>query len=60
MQFPDGSGLPGSATAAARRRISLVPADRRRQGLMLEHSIARNVAQVRVGALRSAGLARQR
>jgi len=51
--FPDGRGLPGSATAAARRRVSLVPADRRRQGLMLSHSIAQNIGQVRNGALRS-------
>jgi ABC-type sugar transport system ATPase subunit len=53
VSFPDGSGLPGSATDAARRGISLAPSDRRRQGLMLQHSIARNVAQVSVGALRS-------
>jgi ribose transport system ATP-binding protein len=53
VRFPDGSELPRSATAAARRRIGLAPADRRRQGLMLEHSVARNVGHVRVGALRS-------
>ena len=50
--FPDGGGLPRSATAAARRRISLVPADRRRQGLMLGSDVARNVAHVSAGALR--------
>src|SRR3954452_2897939 len=50
--FPDGKGLPHSATQAARRGISLVPADRRRQGLMLDGSVARNVAHVSVGALR--------
>lgn len=53
VEFPDGRGLPGSATASARRRVSLVPADRRRQGLMLSHSIAQNIGQVRNGALRS-------
>lgn len=53
VEFPDGRGLPRSTTAAARRRISFVPADRRRQGLMLEASVARNVAQVSVGALRT-------
>jgi ABC-type sugar transport system ATPase subunit len=50
--FPDGGGLPRSANAAARRRISLVPADRRRQGLMLASDVARNVAHVAAGALR--------
>jgi ABC-type sugar transport system ATPase subunit len=53
VTFPDGEGLPGSETAAARRRISLAPADRRRQGLMLDQSIARNIGQVRFGALPS-------
>jgi ABC-type sugar transport system ATPase subunit len=51
VTFPDGKGLPRSATAAARRGISLVPADRRRQGLMLGTSIARNVVHVKAGAL---------
>jgi ribose transport system ATP-binding protein len=50
--FPDGGGLPRSATAAARRRISLVPSDRRRQGLMLASDVARNLAHVTAGALR--------
>jgi ribose transport system ATP-binding protein len=50
--FPDGGGLPRSPTAAARRRISLVPADRRRQGLMLASDVARNIAHVSAGALR--------
>jgi ribose transport system ATP-binding protein len=50
--FPDGGGLPRSPTAAARRRISLVPSDRRRQGLMLGTDVARNLAHVTAGALR--------
>jgi ribose transport system ATP-binding protein len=52
VPFSDGRGAPRSSTAAARRRISLVPADRRQQGLMLERSVGWNAAQVRVGALR--------
>ena len=36
---PTAAGAPASPTAAARRGISLVPADRRHQGLMLESSI---------------------
>ena len=51
VTFPDGRGLPGSPSYAARRRISLVPSDRRHDGLMLDASIAYNVAQVAVGAL---------
>ena len=54
VRFPDGGGLPSSPTRAARRRVSLVPADRRTQGLMLERSVGSNVVQVAVGALRSA------
>jgi len=51
VTFPDGRGLPDSPTSAARRGISLVPADRRHQGLMLESSIAVNISQVAVGTL---------
>lgn len=53
VTFPDGGGVPRSTTAAARRRISLVPADRRRQGLMLTRDVAQNVAHVSAGALAS-------
>ena len=53
VRYPDGGPLPTSPTKAARRRVSLVPADRRTQGLMLERSVASNVVQVAVGALRS-------
>ncbi len=50
--YPDGGGLPRSATEAARRGVCLVPADRRRNGLMLDQSILFNISQVVVGALR--------
>jgi ribose transport system ATP-binding protein len=53
IAFADGRGAPDSPTTAARRRISLVPADRRHQGLMLESSLATNIAQVVVGTLPS-------
>jgi ribose transport system ATP-binding protein len=53
IRFADGRNAPPSPTAAARRRISLVPADRRHQGLMLERSLAMNIAQVAVGTLPS-------
>lgn len=49
--YPDGKGLPTTPTAAARRGVSLVPADRRNQGLMLDRSIVRNMTLVSVGAL---------
>jgi ribose transport system ATP-binding protein len=50
--YPDGQGLPRSATEAARRAVCLVPADRRRNGLMLDQSILFNISQVVVGALK--------
>jgi ribose transport system ATP-binding protein len=53
IRFPDGQGVPQSPTRAARRGISLVPADRRRQGLMLHKTIAANIAHVAVGTMRS-------
>ncbi len=53
VRYPDGRGLPASPTIAARRGVALVPADRRRHGLMLERSVARNIAQVAVGAVAS-------
>ena len=51
VRYGDGGPAPRSATAAARRGISLVPADRRHQGLMLDRSIAMNIAHVAVGTL---------
>jgi ABC-type sugar transport system ATPase subunit len=53
VRYPDGGGLPSSPTSAARRGISLVPADRRRHGLMLDRSIAHNIGHVSIGTLRS-------
>jgi ribose transport system ATP-binding protein len=53
VRYPDGQGLPGTPTIAARRGISLVPADRRRQGLMLDRTIMDNIAHVFVGTLAS-------
>jgi ABC-type sugar transport system ATPase subunit len=50
VTFPDRKGLPRSPTQAARRGVCLVPADRRRNGLMLEKSILFNISQVVVGA----------
>ncbi len=53
VRYPDDGGLPGSPASASRRGVSLVPADRRHQGLMLDRSIVRNISVVRVGALPS-------
>ena len=50
VRFPDGRGLPASATDAARRNVCLVPADRRRNGLMLDKSILFNISNIVVGA----------
>ena len=54
--YPDGRGLPRSPTEAARRGVCLVPADRRRNGLMLDRSILFNVSQVVIGALNTSPL----
>ena len=54
--YPDGRGLPRSATEAARRGVCLVPADRRRNGLMLDRSILFNISQVVIGALNTSPL----
>jgi ABC-type sugar transport system ATPase subunit len=50
VRFPDGLGMPKSATEAARRKVCLVPSDRRRDGLMLDKSILFNLSNVAVGA----------
>ncbi len=48
--YPDGKGQPRSTTDAARRGVCLVPADRRRNGLMLDKSILFNISHVAFGA----------
>ena len=50
--FPDSLGLPRGPTEAARRGIALVPADRRRNGLMLDKSVLFNISHVAIGALK--------
>ncbi|TPI59048.1 sugar ABC transporter ATP-binding protein [Mesorhizobium sp. B3-1-7] len=50
VRFPDGRGLPKNPTDAARRNVCLVPADRRRNGLMLDKSILFNISNIVVGA----------
>jgi ABC-type sugar transport system ATPase subunit len=53
VTFPDSLGLPRGPTEAARRGIAMVPADRRRNGLMLDKSVVFNISHVAVGALRN-------
>ena len=50
VTFPDGRGLPRSPTEAARRGVCMVPADRRRFGLMLDKSVLFNLSQVAFGS----------
>jgi ABC-type sugar transport system ATPase subunit len=54
VTYPDGRGLPRSPTDAARRGVCMVPADRRRNGLMLDKSILFNISQVAFGARKGA------
>jgi ABC-type sugar transport system ATPase subunit len=55
MSFPDGLGQPATVREAVRRRIALVPADRRRDGLMLDDSVFENVTSVRAGVTKGFG-----
>ena len=55
VTYPDARGLPRSPTDAARRGVCLVPADRRRNGLMLNKSILFNISQIVVGTQRGNG-----
>ncbi|MFT4229853.1 MAG: sugar ABC transporter ATP-binding protein [Microbacterium sp.] len=57
ITYPDGRGIPGSARAAVRRGIALVPADRRRDGLMLDDTILENVSSVKAGVAGGYGFA---
>ena len=50
--FPTAAACRSSPTDAARRGVCLVPADRRRNGLMLDKSILFNISQVVFGAQR--------
>jgi ABC-type sugar transport system ATPase subunit len=49
IRYPDGGGIPRDARSAVRRGIALVPADRRRDGLMLDDTILENVSSVKAG-----------
>lgn len=55
MTFPDGSSQPKSVKEAVRRRIALVPADRRRDGLMLADSVLENISNVKAGVIAGYG-----
>ena len=56
-----GKTLPkGDPRRAIARGLALVPEDRRKQGLVLEQSVMRNIALTIRGALASAGLLRER
>jgi ABC-type sugar transport system ATPase subunit len=56
ITLPDRAGAPRSITQAVRAGVAYVPADRKRLGLMLERSVADNVASVRAGPLRRMGV----
>ncbi len=56
VRINDRALRKGSPTAAMDAGIALVPEDRRQQGLVMEMSIARNIALASMGALRRAGV----
>jgi len=51
ITLPDGQPAPRSIRESVRAGIAMVPADRRRDGLMLSADIIANVAQVTAGTL---------
>jgi ABC-type sugar transport system ATPase subunit len=56
ITLPDGRREPRNITAAVRRGVAYVPADRKGLGLMLEKPIFENIAIVKGGPLRALGL----
>lgn len=55
ITMPDGTPAPTRPTAAVKRGVALVPADRRQDGLMLDDSILTNLSSVKAGVIRSYG-----
>ena len=58
--LPGGKRAPRTTTAAVRAGIALVPADRKRLGIMLEKPVYENVALVSAGPLRRMGIVLRR
>ena len=56
IALPDGKRRPRTMNQAVRAGIAYVPADRKRLGLMLDSSVADNVASVQGGPLRRMGM----
>lgn len=56
IRYHDGGGVPRNAREAVRRGIALVPADRRRDGLMLEDTILENISSVKAGVAGGYGM----
>lgn len=55
ITLPNGQRAAGSTTAAVKAGVAYVPPDRREAGLMLEQTVAENLAHVTVGVLRLHG-----
>jgi ABC-type sugar transport system ATPase subunit len=55
ITMPDGTPAPTRPTDAVRRGMALVPADRRKDGLMLDDSILTNFSSVKAGVTRGYG-----
>jgi ABC-type sugar transport system ATPase subunit len=53
--LPGGRRAPRSVPAAVKAGIAYIPADRRREGLMMDQSIYANLSHVLAGALHTAG-----
>ena len=60
FRLPGGRRAPRGMNSAVRAGIAYVPADRKRLGLMLDSSVAENIASVRGGPLKRTGLVMRR
>jgi ABC-type sugar transport system ATPase subunit len=56
IRLPGGRAGPRTTPGAVRAGLAFVPADRKRLGVMLEKTIAENIATVSAGPLRRMGL----
>jgi ABC-type sugar transport system ATPase subunit len=60
FRLPGGRRAPRGMNSAVRAGIAYVPADRKRLGLMLDSSVAENIASVRGGPLKRMGVVMRR
>jgi ABC-type sugar transport system ATPase subunit len=60
VTLPGGKSRPRTMNRAVAAGVAYVPADRKRLGLMLDHSISDNISSVKSGPLRAMGIVQRR